>query len=162
MFFTVEKIEKQIEELRLAIRREIHPIRRWKFWEGDCAGAEHPDFDDCGWADFVIGDAWGGYDVTAWFRATVPIPAHLRDRRLALRFLVGPKDGGNSTAEAMLHVNGTPLQAIDVWHPEAWLPPEMLQDEHIHVAIKAWSGVLEVPPHRHFKLAQLIWIDDPS
>ena len=162
MFFTAEKIEKQLEELRLAIRREIHPIPRWKFCEGDFQGAEHPNFDDQNWADFSLGDAWGGYDVTAWFRASVVIPAHLRDRRLALRFLVGPKDGGNSTAEAMLYVNGSPLQAIDVWHPEAWLPPEMLRDEHIHVAIKAWSGVLEVPPHRHFKLAQLIWIDEPS
>ncbi|HSH78634.1 MAG TPA: alpha-mannosidase [Herpetosiphonaceae bacterium] len=162
MFFTVEKIEKQLDELRLAIRREIHPIPRWKFSERNCDGAQHPDFDDCDWADFTIGDAWGGYDVLTWFRARVPIPAHLRDKKLALRFLVGPKDGGNSTAEALLHVNGRPLQAIDVWHLEAWLPPELLRDEHIHVAIKAWSGVLEVPPHRHFKLAQLIWIDEPT
>ena len=162
MFFTAEKIEKQLEELRLAIRREIHPVPRWKFSEGERDAAQRPDFDDRDWPDFTIGDAWGGYDVTAWFRTTVPIPAHLRDKKLALRFLVGPKDGGNSTAEAMLHVNGRPLQAIDAWHPEAWLPSEELQSGHVHVAIKAWSGVLEVPPHRHFKLAQLVWLDEPA
>ncbi len=162
MFFAVEKIRKQAQDVRSAIHREVHPILAWKFCEGHCLDAHRPDFDDRDWADFSLGGAWGGYDVTAWFRATVPIPRHLRNKKLALRFLLGPRDGGNSTAEAMLYVNGVPLQAIDVWHEEAWLPPEHLHDEEIHVAIKAWSGVLDIPPHRHFKLAQLVAIDEPT
>ena len=90
----------------------------------------------------------GGYDVVAWFRAWVAIPPEFKDKKLALRFLVGPRDGGGSTAETMLYVKGTPLQALDLWHEEAWLPPEYAQQDEILVALKAWSGVLEVPDRR--------------
>ena len=129
-------------------------------------GAEAPDFDDSGWRDFRLGDAWGGYDIVAWFRTRVPIPAAWQSaqrgpgRRLALRFLVGPREEGNSTAETLLYVNGEPLQAIDRWHEEAWLPPEMTASGEIFLALRAWSGVLETPPVRHFRRAQLVWIDE--
>ena len=162
MFFAIPKIDKQLQDIRLAIHREIHPILEWKFYEGECSGAHEPAFDDRAWTDFATGDQWGGYDVVAWFRTVVPIPDHLRDKKLALRLLLGPRDGGNSTAEALLYVNGQALQGIDVWHPEAWLPPEHLRDDHLLIAIKAWSGVLDIPPHRHFKVAQLVAIDEPA
>ncbi len=77
MFFAVEKIAKQLQDVRLAIHREVHPIVQWKYWEGACLGAHDPQFDDRDWESFTTGDAWGGYDVLAWFRATVPIPSHL-------------------------------------------------------------------------------------
>src|SRR5690606_9640767 len=108
-------------------------------------GPRHPDFDDSAWQQFQVGDSWGGYDRVAWFRATVEVPAARRDRELALRFLVGPRDGGDSTAETLLYVNGEALQGIDIWHEEAWLPPEAYEDGRVHVALRSWSGVLGVP-----------------
>ncbi|HEX6293473.1 MAG TPA: alpha-mannosidase [Herpetosiphonaceae bacterium] len=162
MFFTAEKIAKQLPEIRQAIHREALPIPSFKFFEGQCDDARCPFFDDRDWRDFNVGEYWGGYDIVAWFRATVPIPAHFRDHKVALRFLVGPRDTGNSTAETLLFVNGAPLQAIDVWHDEAWLPPELLQAEQIQIALKAWSGVMSVPDRRRFRLAQLVRIDEPT
>jgi alpha-mannosidase len=162
MFFTVEKIDKQLQELRLAVYRETISIRHWKFSQGNHDGAQSPGFDDRNWADFALGDPWGGYDVVAWFRATVPIPPQLRRQKLALLMRVGPKDSGNSTAESLLYINGQPLQAIDTYHPEAWLPPEITQNDEMHIALRAWSGVLDVPPHRHFRVADLLWVDEPT
>ncbi len=162
MFFTVEKIDKQLQELRLAVYREVVSIQHWKFCEGEQVGVHLPEFDDREWVNFSLGDAWGGYDVVVWFRATVPIPPHLRDKKLALHMRVGPKDSGNSTAESLLYINGQPLQAIDTYHPEAWLPPEVVQREKMHIALRAWSGVLDIPPHRHFRTADLVWIDEPA
>jgi alpha-mannosidase len=159
-FYTVEKISKQLGEIRAAVYRGVMSIPQFKFHQGDAPGAERPDFNDQAWADFQVGDYWGGYDVVAWFRARVPIPPEWHKRRLALRFLVGPRDGGDSTAEAMLYVNGRPLQGIDVWHEEAWLPPELLQAGEISVTLKAWSGVLGVPDRRRFKVADLLWLDE--
>lgn len=161
-FLTVEKIARLLPEVRAAIHREIHPVPRFKFHDGECSGAERPEFDDRGWPDFEIGGEWGGYDRIAWFRARVPVPDHLRERKLALRFLVGPRDGGGSTAETMLYANGSALQAIDVWHEEAWLPPEHARNQAVTIALRAWSGVLDVPERRRFKLAQLIWIDEAA
>jgi alpha-mannosidase len=85
-----------------------------------------------------------------------------KDHKIALRLLVGPRDGGGSTAETLLYVNGRPLQGIDIWHEEAWLPPELLEDGCILIALKAWSGVLDVPDRRRFKIAHLLWIDEDA
>ncbi len=162
MFYLIEKIDKLLQELRLAIHREVYPIEHWKFIECDCEGAHLPHFDDRGWNDFTLGGQWGGYDIVAWFRTTVTLPPHLRDQKLALEMRVGPKDSGNSTAEATLYVNGSLLQSIDTYHPEAWLPPEVCAEDALHIALRAWSGVLDIPPHRHFRVANLVQIDEPA
>src|SRR5689334_6657874 len=128
-FFTEKKVARLLRDIRPTIHRHVEDIPCFQFREGTFPGAEQPDFDDHDWAEFIIGNSWGGYDVTAWFRAHVLIPQSFRSGKLALRFLVGPRDGGNSTAESLLYVNGTPLQAIDAWHEEAWLPPECIQND---------------------------------
>jgi alpha-mannosidase len=160
LFFTEEKIAKLLWEIKPTIYRETLEIPQFKYIEADPPGAQQPDFDDSAWGDFRVMDYWGGYDRIAWFRARVPIPAHLREKKLAFRFLVGPRDGGDSTAETQLYVDGFPLQAIDVWHEEAWLPPEYAERDALVIALRTWSSVLGVPDRRRFKLAQLNWIDE--
>jgi len=152
-FYTVEKIARQLPEIQAAIHREVVPIPAFKYRAGSQPTAAAPDFDDSAWEDFAVGGTWGGYDQYAWFRARVPIPAHLRGHKLGLRFLVGPRDGGQSTAETLLYVNGEPLQGIDIWHETAWLPPELVEAGELAVALWAWSGVLGPPPHRTFRVA---------
>jgi alpha-mannosidase len=161
-FYTIEKIQKLLPELKQAIYRETLVIPTFRFVEGDPPGAERPEFDDGDWREFAVGERWGGYDVVAWFRATVEIPPEWRDGRVYLRFLVGPRDGGESTAETMLYVDGSPLQGIDIWHEDAWLPPELLRRGRLSVALRSWSGVLGVPPVRQFRLALLGLIDAPA
>jgi alpha-mannosidase len=163
MYFTIEKIEKYLGELKQYIYKETQDIPEFRYKEWDF-GAEDRDayktnFDDGNWEKFLTGSTWGGYDKTAWFRTTVKIPKEWKNERLVLHFLVGPRDGGESTAESLLYVNGTPLQGIDVWHEEAWLPPEFLENDEIQIAIKAWSGVLNPPEHRRFKVAGLVRTD---
>ena len=159
MFFTVEKITKQIELIHEAIHREVIEVENFRFHPGDLPGAEASDFDDSSWEHFEVGGYWGGYDEIAWFRTWIPIPEDWQEQAVALRFLVGPRDGGKSTAETMLFVNGKALQAIDVWHETARLPHEALHEPRLLVALRAWSGVYGVPERRHFKLAQLVRVD---
>jgi alpha-mannosidase len=157
--YTLEKIQKLLPELRQAIYRETIPIPGFKFVEADVPGAQRPELDDADWRDFAVGDRWGGYDKLAWFRATVSFPAHWRGRRVYARFLPGPRDGGDSTAETLLYVDGELLQGIDIWHEDAWLPPEITARGRAHLALKVWSGVLGVPDQRRFRVAELGLID---
>ncbi len=157
--FVLEKLKPLIEVIRQSISREVMDIPAFRFWEEDIPGGERPDLDDTGWQNFSVGSTWGGYDKVAWFRARVAIPQHLRGGNLALRFLVGPRDGGKSTAETMLYVDGAPQQGIDIWHTDAMLTPEQAQQVSIFVALRAWSGVYGPPPKRCFRLAQLVQID---
>ena len=169
MTFTIEKIERQLPEIRAAMYRETLPISQFKMleypYDAPPEGIEHAyrlDFDDSAWRDFKVGETWGGYDMTAWFRAGFAVPETWQQSKVALCFLVGPRDGGGSTAETLLYVNGTPLQGIDVWHEEAVLPPEIVARGQLALALKAWSGVLRPPTRRHFKRAELVRIDEPT
>ncbi len=169
MTFTIEKIARQLPEICEAIYRERQPVPRFRMLQypyfdppAGIEKAHEPDFDDSGWAEFTVGQLWGGYDITAWFRADVCVPAGWRQAKVALRFLVGPRDGGQSTAETLLYINGAPLQGIDVWHQEAVLPPGLVAGGTLQVTLKAWSGVLAPPARRHFKLAELVVIDEPT
>lgn len=161
-FYTIEKIEKQLREIRETIHREVRVIDGFKVYEGECPGAQCVEFDDRSWAKFDLGSSWGGYDKVAWFRTWVDIPSAWENQKIAVRFLVGPRDGGGSTAETLLYVNGEPLQGIDVWHEDAWLPPEMIRAGKVFLALKSWSGTLNPPEMRRFKVAELIWIDEAA
>lgn len=166
-YFTLEKIEKYLKEDIFPSRiREAVEISHWKYFESAMEDriddAYSVDYDDSGWKDFKLGDKWGGYDRVAWFRADVDIPAHLRGKSLAVKLLVGPRDGGGSTAETLMYVDGQIVQGMDIWHEEALLDSSFCAKERLSVALKAWSGVLDVPPKRTFKLAQLIWLDQKT
>jgi alpha-mannosidase len=162
MFFTVGKIQKQLKEIKASIHSERQDIPLFKYIESDCPGAQASDFDDSTWDDFSLDGLWGGYDKIAWFRARVTVPQEWRDEKVILRFIVGPRDGYGSTAETQLYVNGFPLQAIDVWHEEAWLPPEFAQLDEIVLALRAWNGIYLTPPQRRFKEAALIRINQST
>jgi alpha-mannosidase len=161
LFFTEEKIDKLLFDVKPTIYRETVVIPSFKFIEGDPQGAQFPDFDDSSWANFNLMDYWGGYDKIVWHRARVEIPPHFRNQKLSFKFLLGPRDGGGSTAETMLYLNGEPVQGIDIWHEDAWLPPEHV-GESVFVALRSWSGVLDVPDRRRFKVAQLNLIDEET
>jgi alpha-mannosidase len=161
MYFTQQKLQRLLQPVKESIHRAWLPVEAFKFHAGDIAGAAEMNCPEDSWQDFRVGQSWGGYDKVAWFRTRVTIPADMAGKKLALRFLVGPRDGGGSTTESLLYVNGHSLQGLDYWHEEAVLPPELRRGE-LRVAIRAWSGVLRVPPVRTFREGKLVQIDEPA
>lgn len=162
--FILEKIRKYLDEdIRPSRYRDVMEIENWKYCETSMEeridDAYLPDYDDSAFQDFKLWDTWGGYDKVAWFRTKVKFPAEFKKYTLALRFLVGPRDGGDSTAECLLYIDGQPVQGIDIWHEEALLEQDIAKREQIQIALKAWSGVLVPPKFRTFKLAQLVALD---
>jgi alpha-mannosidase len=168
-FFTLEKIRKYLDEdIFPARRRCTVPLERWKYVETSMEerldDAFAPDYDESAWADFCVPGYWaaqsGGYDRVAWFRGSAAIPAGWEGRGVpALRVLAGPRDGGGSTAEALLYVNGAAVQGFDGWHEEALLSPELCATGRLNLALKAWSGVVNAPKQRRFAVAELLLID---
>ncbi len=162
--FVLEKIEKYIDEdIRPSRIRAAADIENWKYFETSMDDriddAWKPNYDDSAWQDFRLWDTWGGYDKVAWFRTAIRVPESFRGGQVALKFLVGPRDGGDSTAETLLYLDGKPVQGIDIWHEEALLEPALCQKSELQIALKAWSGVLVPPKFRTFKLAQLLLVD---
>ena len=121
--FILEKIEKYVnEDVRPSRVRHSISIDEWKYietsMEDSIDDAWAIDYDNSTWSDFKLWDTWGGYDRVAWFRTEVTIPKELQGKELALRLVPGPRDGGGSTAEGLLYIDGVPVQAVDIWHEE--------------------------------------------
>lgn len=162
--FILEKVEKYIrEDIRPSRIRESESLDNWKYIETamdeKIDDAYLCDYDDSCWSDFKLWDTWGGYDKVAWFRTSVEIPQHFQGKTLALKMLPGPRDGGGSTAEGLIYIDGAPVQAVDIWHEEVLLEKNICAKERLSVALKVWSGVLDVPKFRTFKVAELILLD---
>lgn len=162
--FVLEKIEKYInEDIRPTRIREAVDLENWKYFEtsmddriDDAFAAE---YDDSSWADFRLFDTWGGYDRVAWFRTQTEVPDSFPGAQLAVKLLAGPRDGGDSTAETLMYIDGRPVQGMDIWHEEALLEESLCQKKKLNIALKAWSGVLAPPKFRTFRLAQLLKLD---
>ena len=164
-YFKLEKIRKYIDEdiVQTRIRDEIL-LNDWKyketFMDDKINDAFTPDYDDSEWADFELWNSWGGYDKVAWFRCSVTIPDNFHGKQVAFKANIGPRDGGGSTAETLLYINGKSVQGIDIWHDEAFLESSIYEtNQVIQISLKSWSGVLDVPRLRVFKDAKLVVID---
>ncbi len=161
--FTLEKNEKYLLEdigpSRILYAKEI---THWRVMETHASEASNATLalpkENAAFSDFTLWGTWGGYDKTAWFKAEIDLEAGYEKAIPALKLIVGPRDGGDSTAEALLYVNGEAVQGIDIWHEEAILPKHLLEAGHLSIALKAWSGVLKPPKFRTFKEAALIYI----
>lgn len=161
MYFTAEKANRYIGDLRRLIYEDRVEIPRFKMLDHDVHGAQRPDFDDSSWADFDIGGVWGGRDQTAWFRTTVDIPETWMNHKLALYFIVGAgHEGGLSGSESLLYLNGEVVQGLDENHREVGLMPEQIRSGRLSIAIKAFSGLQ--PEQRVFKVARLVRINEDA
>jgi alpha-mannosidase len=158
-FYTLEKLHKLLEAVERARVRGRQPLADLEF---RVAKIDNKDFPDPRhWEPFAPGSAWGGRDVTTWFRATVRIPDAWRQHRLYLHFRLGQGGDWVSAPEAMLYVDGKPLQGIDVNHRRVWLPPALCQQEQLAVSLRAWSGMFRAPAPHYFDVAELLWVDEP-
>ncbi|NLL43392.1 MAG: hypothetical protein GX251_08635, partial [Firmicutes bacterium] len=83
MYFTTQKADRYINDLKRSIFEEVRKIENLKHVPYDVEGAHVADFDDSGWEDFTVGSLWGGKDQTHWFRCEVEIPAEWKDDKVA-------------------------------------------------------------------------------
>ncbi|MBM3290757.1 MAG: hypothetical protein FJY92_11455, partial [Candidatus Hydrogenedentes bacterium] len=105
-----------------------------------------------GWGPFAIGQRWGGYDETTWFRMRAVVPASMRGHRVVALintttrpFVHGAPDqieGG----EALAYVNGAPMQGLDRHHDELFLVGKAKGGERFDLALEATPSTR----HNHF------------
>jgi len=152
MRFTEKKLRRAIDGLRHAVIRDRVPLLTWKFQPGDPPAALSADIS--GWGSISVGERWGGPDQLAWFRTIVQIPESFRGKRLALYLRFG------DPCEALLFVNGDPLQGLDGPHSEVILPSDLATREELGLAVKAWTGY--PGKEQPFQQADLAVLDPPT
>ncbi|SHF19135.1 alpha-mannosidase [Marinitoga hydrogenitolerans DSM 16785] len=142
MFFTKEKAERYIHDLKQYIYIDQIPIKDFKFYQGNIPEAYKIDFNDQNWDIINVGERWGGRDVTAWFRKQILIPKEWLGEKIILDLIIGGNnENGLWGAESLIYINGRPVQGLDRNHREVYLKPEWLKKGKINIAIKAFSGL---------------------
>ncbi|MEI7027255.1 alpha-mannosidase [Paenibacillus sp. y28] len=166
MFWTTEKLEKQIGELQELRYRDERPIPsfRSKLDVGGDLGA-YPSEDGV-WEELRPGDRWKGRDHYLWLAADIALPLEWKGRRLVGRFQFGDTVGGNIGGfESLLFLNGRPYQGVDAFHQEVLLPAE-LAGSNVSLRFRLWSGLngygkIQVLEHQ-LQQAALCWLDEDT
>lgn len=167
MFWTEEKLLRQIDELSHYRYREPIPIKQFLFQLDDAGeiGARPPQEGE--WSTVSTGERWEGRDVYAWLKADIDIPAVWQRRQIVGRFDFGTTGKGyNSGFESLLYLNGIPYQGVDSNHIEVFLP-EGSGGSNVSLVFRLWSGLEgingdhQLQEHK-FRLAELAWLDEAA
>lgn len=165
MFWTEQKLEQRVRDLRNLRYRDAQAIEEFAFLldEAGEVGARPPALDNS-WGTLALGDRWQGWDKYAWLAAEVEIPAAWHDKKVLLRLDLGRTGGGNNSGfESLLYLNGEPYQGVDSNHQEVFLPSE-LAGSKVLIQIRLWSGLngggRPVVQEYKIRVAELCWLDE--
>ncbi len=157
-------LAKKIQTIKDNIYSEITPFELIKFKQGDLPDAKSVKYDDSKWRKFSVGQSWGGRDITCWFRIPLVVPKVASGKKYAVIFQPGKRyffdasQGGDYREyELLVHLDGQPLQSVDIRRNEIMLWDKLKPGKRHILAIEAFSG-LETHQHR-LEQADLVCID---
>jgi len=159
----LEKLDRRIRELQTAVYQPRLPVAAWRFHNGPLpTTAAAPGYDDAAWPELRVGERWGGSMQRAWFRRRVRVPEEWAGKPVCLLlslhfYLPGVVEDGLGTTEALVYVDGAPVQAVDRHHREVLLTGQARGGEEYSIAVQAFAGMN--PGLRTFGLADLAVIN---
>ena len=170
MLLTAEKLEKRIEQLEgLRYRRAASiPFGSFDLLRDASATVASRPPRDVAWDTIDVGSSWKIDGAAIWLRTSVEIPADWAGRK-AVGLLRLARTGTSYSAggEALLLVDGTPYQGLDVNHDEVFFRPEHY-GKRVELLLKVWGGVYghhpddSVPVELRLVRAELTTIDEPT
>ena len=126
------QIEHRLNFVRSAIYQMRQPITGWETVStGTGLDVQPPPTE--GWQPYAPGTAWGGPDVTQWFRAKVTIPKEMDGQPVVALLDTG--------AESLCYLNGVPAMGIDSNHRDVLLTQSASGDTFdILIDAHQWGG----------------------
>jgi alpha-mannosidase len=141
MHLADKKLEKRISELEPYRYIDHRPIPSYQFWEDQEAAVAAMPPVNAEWRTISLGERWSGWDLTAWLRTEITIPAEWKGKKALGLFDFGKTGAGhNSGFESLVFLNGEPFQGVGGNHPEVFLP-EKLIGQKVELLFKVWTGL---------------------
>jgi alpha-mannosidase len=139
MFLSIQKVQRRIDELarlRFIESRPIGPVQ-----------AEQLDSENRPLTSVTLrrGERWGSRDALYNLSFQVEIPESWRGQLLTLNLNPStPPDGWViNTVEGLLFIDGKAFHAIDRYHREIILLPELAEKKQLNCVIRLWTGISE-------------------
>ncbi|MDQ0877339.1 alpha-mannosidase [Paenibacillus sp. V4I3] len=167
MFFTIEKLEKRLQELdpfRYRDKLELKGLRIKE--EMNTQIGLYPE-EGGEWKPIHCGESWQGYDQYFWLAADVQIPEQWKDNKVLGHFHMGVSgSGGSGGFEALLFVHGSPYQGLDNNHREVFLDSK-LAGTSVALRFRMWTGLNGYNPSTSpiaytIQRLELCWLDEPT
>ncbi len=141
-------LEQTLPSIEEAIYPQRFPLLDWRMKEGDIAGGAKSAFKEKGFAEIRIPFEWGKYDRTVWFRTQVMLPDELSGKTVGIRL---------NMPEALVFVNGQPLQGFDKHHTEAIIFDKARRNQQLQIAVEAYPG--RTRDKHLFEIAELVEVN---
>ena len=151
MFFTLEKFQRRVEELKERRYFGYQMIAPFQAMEGglteDEVYRELPD--EISGKTFDIHDFFAGRDKYLWLEKEVELPEVKEECSIVGLFDFGITGGGfNSGFESLLYVNKRPFQGVDTHHQEVFL--DDFAGEKVNLTFLLWTGLEGGGKHQDF------------
>jgi len=141
MFFTEQKLQSRIGELKNYRYLKRSPIEGWYMKEDLSKVEKYPPSMDDSWEKIAVGSGWEGRDYYIWLQTEFLVPELQAGVDPVLLFDFGVTgDHHNSGFESLIFINDEPYQGVDSNHKEVFLKPEH-GGKKIKLALKLWSGL---------------------
>jgi len=137
MFLQEEKLQRRIAELAHLRYKNKRNISTWQVQEDVSKSEKIPPQHCSSKTDMHIGDIWQGRDHYLWLQAEVMLP---KECNVCFFDFGKTGGGGNSGFEALLYIDGLPVQGIDSNHKEYSLRPSEV-GRKVTLSLKLWSGL---------------------
>ncbi|MCC6695085.1 MAG: alpha-mannosidase [Candidatus Hydrogenedentes bacterium] len=162
----VAQIQRRIREIQGTIITERQPIGDFQYCvTGTGKGPERAP--QSGWKPFKVRGVWGGLDQTTWFRFKVRIPHTMKGKQVAalIRTYTGKFTHGapdlNEGGEALVFVNGQPVQGLDRNRDEIFLAKKVKGGETFDIVLEACPST-RYDMHHTFGYADLAVINQAA
>lgn len=165
MFWTIEKLEKQIERLeplRYRDRRVIHSFQMKEDPDGNVG--QRPPTVNSDWLTISLGDTWSGRDRYVWLAAAIDVPVEWEGKQIVGRFDFG-RTGSchNSGFESLFYLDKSPYQGVDSNHQEVFFLND-IYGRNLNLLFRLWSGLEgggePVQQVHRLDMAELTWLDE--
>ncbi len=156
--FTEKKLARRLALIAPLVYRQSLPLPHFRF----CADAEArvaPDVDDSSWPTLAPGDAWGQRDQTFTLRTTFRVPTDW-EPPLVLHLPIGDSNDF-VLPEALVYVDGIPVQGINARHQEVPLAPGWCDGREHTLALYGWCSTLR-PASVVMGVPALAQVDAPT
>lgn len=141
MFWTEEKLEQRINELKNYRYRNIQPIERFDTVEEAESEEIIQSMPAQETIEMKIGDRWEGRDRYIWLKTELTIPGSWKEQSPVGVFDFGKTGHGhNSGFESLLYINGQAVQAVDGNHKEFFFPKHFVGVPLV-LEFRLWSGL---------------------
>jgi alpha-mannosidase len=138
-----EKVRSRLAEFPRFIYEASIPITGWQVADAAWDQRSIPTFSPDELKPFEMGDRWGGPNEWRWFFAKCTVPTEWEGDKVAVYLFFGREGEWEATSsEALLYVDGKPMQGLDTRHQEAVLPADYVRGgKELDLAVKAFTGM---------------------